>query len=161
MTTPRSSQPAVDVAAVESRLAALIRESQALRSDLKDSDAQRRKETLVSLGLGALAIIFIIIVLGVAIQNRTIANDAKHSADNAQATAALIKDCTTPSGRCYQDGSKRTGGAVGNIIKAQVIVAECSRDFPSNNAKFESCVATRLKTAFPAATPTPAPPRKS
>lgn len=150
---------AVEPAQLDSRLAALIAESQSLRSDLKTSETQRRKENMISLATGLLAILFIGIVLAVAVQNRSIANDARVSADNAKHTSDIIADCITPTGHCYQDGSKRTGGAVGNLIKAQLIIADCDRHNPSDDKAFNACVAAGLKRAFPP-TPAPVPPAK-
>lgn len=148
---PRNNPLAVD--ALDSRLAGLIAESAALRTDLKSSEAQRRKENLISMAVGVLIIIFIALVLGVAIQNRSISNDAATSAREAKRSADVVADCTTPQGKCYQDGTKRTGGAVGNLVRAQIIVAECDRANRASDSAFKACLATRLK-AFT----TPAPP---
>lgn len=155
---------AVEPAQLDSRLAALIAESQSLRSDLKSSETQRRKENLISVCTGLLAILFIGIVLAVAVQNRSIAEDAKTSANSAKKTSDAIADCITPTGHCYQDGSKRTGGAVGNLIKAQLVITDCNRHFPVDDKAFNACVVAGLKRAFPttpAPAPTPAPPAKT
>lgn len=154
---PRTSAAAVAAEQLDSRLAGLIAQSESLRVDLKSSEAQRRKENLISICIAVLVIIFIVIILAVAVQNNTIARDAKASAEAAESVSKFVADCTTPSGKCYQDGSKRTGGAVTNILKGDIIIAQCNRDFPTDDRKFNDCVVTRMKAAFPAATPAPSP----
>lgn len=161
---PRNGEPVpppVDAAALESRLAGLIAESAALRTDLKGSEAQRRKENLISMASGVLIIIFIALVLAVATQNRAIAEDARQSALEAKKTSDIIADCITPTGKCYRDGSKRTGGAVGNIIKAEMILKQCDREFPTSEPGYNTCVTTRLAKLLPAAATTPPVPAPS
>ena len=63
---------------------------------------------------------------------------------------AAIKDCTDPTGHCYQQGQRQTAQAVAQIIARDVegflVVTECSR-VTTTDAELEKCVQRRLPGA--------------
>lgn len=147
MATRRSGEPAPDAAqsveSVRQSLKELLDESERLRVDIKANEAQRRKENYVTMAVGTLMALFMLLILVVAFQNNQIAADAK-------ATADRMADCTTAGGKCYEEGRTRTSGAIGDIIKASVYMAECSRLHPGEagpafDRSLEACVESRLK----------------
>lgn len=142
------------VAMLRLSLTALIEESKALRTDVKANEAARKRENHINMALLGLLAVFIAMVFVVAWQNNNIAQDTRD-------TNARMADCTTPGGRCYSEGSKRTGDAIGNIIRAEVYMAECTRLLPGESGpefdkKLEQCVVDKL--AHPAALPPPSTP---
>jgi hypothetical protein len=146
---PGAAPGPATVGALRQDLRDLIGEAQAVRRDVKHDQEQRRRATRVAMGLAALFAVMIVLILVLAWQNNRIAEDARR-------TSELLTDCTVPGGKCYEQGSKRTGAAVGAIGRTQLYIVECSRETgegsgPAWDARFEKCVADRLKR--------PAPPR--
>lgn len=137
----------------EVTLSDVVAEAEALRTDVHAAEKARRILALVNLGLLAL-----LIALGW--QNYEVSRQVSE-------TNKRVADCTTPGGHCYEDGRARTGAAIGDIVRAEVLVAECSRLYPDEagptfDAKLQACFDARLaaaaaKTPQPAPTPTPAP----
>jgi hypothetical protein len=74
-----------------------------------------------------------------------------------------MADCTTPGGKCYEDGRSRTGNAISDILKVNLYMAECARlkpgeSGPGFDAFLERCVGDKLASSHASdATPTPAP----
>lgn len=159
VTVPPAGPATID--GLRNSLAEVISESKALRADVHTAEALRaqkiaqiRKESLLNLViLGGLAL-FMVIVLAVAYQNNQIAKDTKRNADT-------IVDCTTAGGKCYDEGRKRTGEAVGTLQRIQLYIIECSRALPvaqyppgpKFDRLFESCVAAKVRG--PGSPPTP------
>lgn len=151
--TPADPMVPPAVALLRQSLNALIEESQALRTDVKANERARRRENHINMALLGLLGVFIFMVLVVAAQNNTISRSTKD-------TNARMADCTTPGGKCYDEGSARTGKAIGDIIRAEVYMAECSRLYPGEagpefDDKLEQCVVNKL--AHPAPLPSPSP----
>lgn len=148
------------VAHLRQSLTDLIAESQALRSDVHKAEAARRRITTISLALIAAMIVPLVILLVLVVQNNGISREVHD-------TNEVIADCTNPSGKCAQQSSRRTGEAIGDIIRAEIYMAQCSRLYPGEagpefDRKLEKCVYDRL-AAFAAqrdrspAGPTPTP----
>lgn len=130
-------------------------DAQRLRGDVSTAELARRKATMTMLALLAVLVICMIAVLVVAGQNRAIATQTSE-------TNARIADCTTSTGACYREGSKRTGTAISSILRAQIALGECSRLYPNESgpeydAKLRACVYQRIATDPGAAGPVPAP----
>lgn len=157
---PAPVSPALSpsVSALRTSLTDLIKESQALRTDVHSAEAARRKATAVNLGLLALLVLFVGLLIVVTWQN----NRLVEKVDNTNSTMA---DCTTPGGKCYEDGRRRTGAAIGDIVWASVYMNQCARLYPdesgpSYDRKLEACVTKRLQEAAQGrqpASPSPAP----
>lgn len=136
---------AANVAQLKQSLADLIEESQALRNDVHDAERARKKASLVSMMvLIALCVPMIMLVILVW-QNNMISQDVRK-------TNEVIVDCTTPGGKCAAQSSKRTGDAIGDIIRANIFMAECARLYPGEvgpefDRKLEACVYGRLAAA--------------
>ena len=62
----------------------------------------------------------------------------------AAVTAFQVKDCTTPSGGCYQRGAAQTGQAVGSINAVTQIAVICADQFDGRSA-IEACIHDRLR----------------
>lgn len=135
-------------------LASLMAESRALRTDVRTAEAARRRASHISAGVLGLLVIFIGLLLAVTWQNNQLAHQVNR-------TNKVMVDCTTPGGSCYKEGEVRTGKAIGDIIRAEVFMAECARLYPDEagpayDKKLEACVMERLKTqALTPGPPTP------
>lgn len=64
----------------------------------------------------------------------------------AAITALKVKDCTSPSGKCYQDGGRRTGQAVGSINTVTQIAVICADQY-DGRAAIEACIHEQLRAA--------------
>jgi hypothetical protein len=59
--------------------------------------------------------------------------------------AAIIRDCTIPSGKCYQRGKQQTASAVSSINRVVILAAACASRAPGQSvAEIQSCVINRL-----------------
>jgi hypothetical protein len=147
--------PAPAVGALQTSLSELIRESQKLRTDVHNAEALRaekiaqiRRENLINLVVIGILALFMLMVLAIAWQSNRIAHDTKRNADT-------LIDCTTPGGRCYEEGRARTGEAVAVLQGVQLYIVECSRALPvpeyppgpAFDRKFESCVQAKVTAA--------------
>lgn len=70
--------------------------------------------------------------------NRSVNRATNHNTD-------IIRDCTDPEGKCFQDGQARTAEAVGNINKVVTAASFCAR-LPENDTldEVEACVKRAL-----------------
>lgn len=142
------------VESLSTDLPRLLDELEALRRDVERADTRRRKENSYIIAVAACLILPIILILAVAWQNLGIARDARASAAEARRTADRIEDCTTPTGKCYRDGSKRTGGAVANLARIQIVVASCQR-LTITEPALTACIVSRLRGIGVTLPPTP------
>lgn len=133
-------------------LRGLLGELESLRRDVERSDKRRRKENGYIIAVAGALILPILLLLVVAWQQLNIARDAKAAAVEGRRLADRIEDCTTPTGQCYRDGSKRTGGAVLNLAKINLVIAACQRATATEPALI-ACVNTRLKAMGVVLTP--------
>lgn len=145
--------PSPHVAALRDSLAELIVESQALRTDVRGAERARRRASQISLGLLGLVGLFVGMLMVVSWQNNRLAHQVAE-------TNTRMADCTTPGGKCYEEGRKRTDGAVSAVVRISVLTNQCARLFPEESGpaydrKLEACVQERL--AQPVQTPTPNP----
>jgi hypothetical protein len=71
-----------------------------------------------------------------------------------------IESCTTVGDQCYEEGAKRTQGAIGELIsqtlRVDIAVARCAK-VTDTDAALEACVRRDLATPTPAPTPAPSP----
>lgn len=118
-------------------------EAQGLRRDVEAADKRRTKENTYVIAVGAALILPILLMLALGWQSVHTSQDAREAARQAKATADQIASCTTPAGKCYQDSNKRTSGAVQNLVKAQLAIAECAK-VTATDAQLEACVARKL-----------------
>lgn len=135
-------------------LTKLAADAEGLRTDVHNAEQARRRANTIGLALMGVLGFLMLVILVVAAQNNAIASQTRQ-------TNARIAACTTAGGKCYEDGKTRTGAAVGDIVKASVYVAECSRLHPGESgptfdAFLEKCVAGKLAKASPPA-PVPSP----
>jgi hypothetical protein len=157
---PAPVSPAVT--ALGRSLSDLVAESQALRSDVQVAEQARRRATVVNLALLGLLVLFVALLGAVSWQNNRLI-------EQVEKTNSTMADCTTPGGRCYEEGSRRTSGAINDIVWASVYMAQCSRLYPGEvgpayDRKLEACVTERLQQAAegrqnqpPPSTPSPSP----
>lgn len=123
-------------------LDALVDEAKALRADLDTAEIDRRRASAINLTATALLAALVVLLLLLSWQTNRVGHEA-------QDTNKRIADCTTVGGKCYEETRARTGGAVQNIIRAELFMAECARLYPSEagpayDQKLEACVAERL-----------------
>lgn len=64
---------------------------------------------------------------------------------STNSNSQLLIDCTSPTGKCYQDGQRRTGSAIGTINQVSIYAAYCSK-IPSNTTvkQIETCINKEL-----------------
>lgn len=150
MIDPRAGTPhgtPTTVAGLHDSLTEVVAQSQALRLDVHGAEEARRRANRINLGVLGVLVLLVAVLIAIAIQNNAVARDVR-------ATNQRMADCTTPGGRCYEEGRKRTENAVGAVVRISVYVAECGRLHPGESGpdfdrKLEQCVAERLKTAGP------------
>ncbi len=133
------------VEAITGHLEDIIAESKGLRGDVRDAERARRKANRFAL---AVLVVLAAALAGVAVlgwQNNQLAQRQNE-------TNRRMADCTTPGGRCYEEGRARTAGAVGAVVQISVFVSQCGRLYPgasgpAYDAKLEACVQQRLAEA--------------
>ncbi len=155
------------VAALRESLTLVLDESRALRVDVAAAEEARRQEERttrrtghINMVLTVVVAVLVALVLAIGWQNNRLATDV---AD----TNKIMVDCTTPGGRCYEQGRVRTDSAVSSVVRISVFVSQCGRLWPGESGpdydrKLEQCVAAKLAQAVqrtPAPTPAPAPSR--
>lgn len=96
--------------------------------------AQRRRDRLVVALLALVALLVASLVMLALVNRRT-------NTQNRQ-IIQQIGDCTTAGGTCYEDGQRRTGDAIAELVRAQLLVEACAQ-VPANDtaAELERCVA--------------------
>jgi len=77
--------------------------------------------SLLALGVAvAVALAFIVLAQGYQLQKLGgVAADTKRNSDR-------LVDCTTPGGKCYEQGRSATSGAVGTINRITIAAVYCS-----------------------------------
>jgi hypothetical protein len=121
----------------------IIRRYDKLSADINAAEKIRRVKERTMIALLAIGVVLIVVMGAGMWKLFQIAEDSQRAAEQSARTAATIEDCTVPTGSCYRDGSKRTGGAVGNILKGQVAVAECLKEVASA-AEVQACMDRKL-----------------
>lgn len=139
LTTVEELRRSIDAAALE---------AQGLRRDVELADKRRAKENLYVIAVGAALILPILLMLALGWQSVRTARDAQDAARQAKATSDQIASCTTPAGKCYQDSGKRTSGAVQNLVRTQLAIAECAK-VTATDAQLEACVARKMRPSTP------------
>lgn len=156
MTTTPPLRPGGEPSAVESlraSLAALIAESQALRSDVHGAEVARKRANQINLGVMALLAIFTALLVAIGWQNNQVIQRVDETNDQ-------VASCTTPGGACYEQGRARTSGAISAVVQISIFVSQCGRLYPGESgpaydAKLQQCVMERLTQAQAGATPSP------
>lgn len=154
MTTgPDLPRPGAPAEVLRASLESLIAESQALRSDIHGAEQARRRANQINLGVLLVLALFVSMVLVIGWQNNRVISQVRE-------TNNRVADCTTAGGQCFEDGRRRTGGAIDAITRISIYVALCARLYPGESgpafdAKMEKCVADRLAKAQ--ASPSPGP----
>jgi len=137
MSRPDDPTPSHD--AIIAGLAVQARNLASAAEDLRQTYRFSRQLKVI-LAIGALVIVGIGVMLGLLV---SIAND---NHDNG----VVIRDCTTPTGRCYQRGQDATAKAIA-VIVAEInahtdlvflATLECSRR-PLSDAAFDACLRAR------------------
>lgn len=106
-----------------------------------------RKVTAFLVGVGVMALVILQMYTLVTIRQTQVDNTAK--VDNTAEAVRLIKDCTDPSGDCYQRGQKRTAEAIVGINEGtlHVVVAalSCQADGITEREALARCTIERSK----------------
>jgi hypothetical protein len=65
--------------------------------------------------------------------------------NNSDQVLKVIKDCTQPSGECYQRAQDRTAAAVSSINQVVILAAACAGQRPGQTVvEIQNCVINRL-----------------
>ncbi len=123
------------VAALQTSLAAVVDATEGLRVDVKEAEKARTRWTRISFVLIGVLILLVGAVLAIGWQLKE--------------TNDRVADCTTVGGKCYEEGRKRTGEAIGSLTRISVYVSQCGRLYPGESGpeydkKLEQCVAEKL-----------------
>jgi hypothetical protein len=124
----------------------IIRRYDRLSADINAAEKIRRVKERTMIALLAIGVVLIVVMGFGMVKLFQIAENSQKAAEQSARTAATIEDCTVPAGSCYRDGSKRTGGAVGNILKGQVAVAECLKEVESST-EVQACMDRKLNVS--------------
>ncbi len=142
------------------QLDSILDEAQRLRGDVHTAELARKRATKINIVVLAVLAGFVAMLLAIGYQNNQLANQASQ-------TNKAIEDCSTPGGKCYEEGRKRTAQAIDDIVKVSIYMAECARLYPGESGpeydrKLEQCVYGRLDrdaTPQPSTSATPSPSR--
>ncbi len=131
--------------AITGHLANIIEESRGLRGDVRAAEAARRRATRFNLAILAILGVGLLGVAALGWQNNQLAQQQRE-------TNRRMADCTTPGGRCYEEGRTRTEGAVSAVVRISVYVSQCGRLYPGESGpeydkKLQACVSERLAAA--------------
>jgi hypothetical protein len=124
----------------------LVAESRALREGI-DTDRQLWKIRIrMGLALVVVAVVMIGGLLTIVVQNRLRSNQNSEILRRNAELSELIADCTTTGGECYERGQRRTGGAVAEVARLQILIELCGQDRGNDTeAELQRCVAARTK----------------
>lgn len=95
----------------------------------------------VFIGLGVLAAaVSILFNIYLSLKTQQIALDTRRGADR-------LVDCTTPGGKCFEQGRSATSGAIGTINKATIATVYCNNNLgpKATIAQLSSCVKALVK----------------
>lgn len=142
--TASGNGPALSAASVQT-LRDLITESQALRQELDADRAMWRVRTRYALLMCVAVAVMVGGLLTIVVQNRLRSNENGEILRRNTEISEQIADCTTAGGDCYERGQARTGGAIAELVRAQIIVEACGR-VPGNDtaAEIQACVAEQM-----------------
>lgn len=111
--------------------------SRGVRGDVAEANRVRRRDNTVTLVLAAVIVLLLAGALTLTVQNAKIARQNRE-------ISRQVADCTTAGGRCYQEGQRRTGEAVADIARMQVLVEVCgSQPGVDTVAEVQRCVQQR------------------
>lgn len=147
---------------LQTSLTALLDEASKLRGDVHSAEVARRRSGHINMGLTALLAVLVALVLAIGWQNNRLTEQTRETAAETRETNKRIADCSTPGGRCYEEGRQRTSGAIDAVVRISIFVSQCGRLWPGESgpeydAKLTKCVAERLQAAQ--AQPAPSPSR--
>ncbi len=147
------------VAALREDLGAVLAESQALRQDVHTAEVARRRATQVNIALLGLVALFVGLLVAIGWQNNQVIAGVDTAITSIDQTGEQIASCTTPGGQCYEEGRKRTDGAISAVVRISIFVSQCGRLWPGESGpeydrQLEQCVMQRLRAAT---NPTPQP----
>jgi hypothetical protein len=112
-------------------------------------DSRVRKLSWALLGIAVSGLIGSLLVgVVVVAQIRSAQVDRAPKNDANDATLAIIRDCTEPTGDCFREAQRRTAEAVGDINRVIVIAAACaSKPYEQSVTRIAKCVTRRLADA--------------
>ncbi len=103
----------------------LLSESELLRGDVAERERRNRKLMgFVGAGL-VVAVVLIVGVIVLLVQSRQRGTDTRALIRANSAVNQQIADCTSPTGRCYQENAQRTAGLIAQLVEAQKQIALC------------------------------------
>jgi hypothetical protein len=119
------------------------------RATAKVARAEKVKRILIVVTtVVVLAILGLCLVIVGQVRNTQV--DRLPQTEKNDATLALIKDCTEPSGECFKRSQRRTAKAVTQIGAGNILAVVCALDVPDDtptNVALElvtECVTARL-----------------
>jgi hypothetical protein len=109
------------------------------------------KKTPITLAVVYMCLAGLVISLIYAIvQTYTLADAIREQQKTNVGTNERIVDCTTPGGKCYQQGQKRTGAAVADILKGATYAIACAdKRGVQTEAEIQACVLKRIAKEKP------------
>jgi hypothetical protein len=142
-------------------LQSLLSESKQLRADVKEREQRNRRMGVLIIVALAVSLVMIVAVVVLLVQSRARSADSRALLRANAETSRRIADCTTAGGQCYEQGAKRSGTAIRQLIQAQVEIAACHQ-VSDTERELRTCLDDALgpllePKPMPAPGPTPAP----
>ena len=107
---------------------------------------------------GVSAVAVVLLMVWVMLRTTALAEDIKaitsDTNDNSRVIERLafdIESCTTPKGKCYRDGERRTGQAVTSIGRLVTAALACQSQGNVTEASIWACVEATLPDELPPA----------
>lgn len=137
-------------------LGALIDESRQLREDVAERELRQRAEgairerrqrnlmIFISAGIAG-ALILIVCVVVLLVQSRQRGTETRALLRANGSTNQQIADCTTVGKPCYEEGQRRTGEVMRQLLQAQKEISLCrAKTERGSVADLEKCIDTAL-----------------
>lgn len=114
-------------------------------------DSRVRKVTWALLGVsisGLVGALLVGVVVVAQIRGTQVTNTVK--TDKSAETLAVIKDCTSPSGKCYKRGQDQTAQVLSDVSRIIILAAACAVDVTpaqsvaDRQASITNCLTERI-----------------
>lgn len=151
---PRTAGATAAESALKDLLGTFQAEAEATRSAIELHENNRRKQLRWGLAIMACMAVIMGMVLGILLQNRQKSEQSREILRRNGVLSQQIADCTTAGGKCYEEGAKRSGQAVGQLIAAIEEIAVCDK-VSGSGVEVRACVDRALAKLGASTSPAP------
>lgn len=139
MTNPTDRTGRGDVITMLDRV---ITEAEGVRGDVAAANRIRRRDNRVTHAAAVVIVLLLVAAIVLTAQNQRLARQNTDLGRQNQRISELIADCTTEGGTCYEEGRRRTGDAISEVVRANIAVQQCAERVSPD--LLESCVSDAL-----------------